>query len=63
MQDLGNQGTLSEMLQKRKNYKNIEHFWRYHKLRNKVVHEIHPPKITPEEVEDFKKKIEEQFLN
>ncbi len=63
MQDLGNQGTMSEMLQKRKNYKHVEHFWRYHKLRNKVVHEMHPPKITLEDVEDFKKKIEEQFLN
>lgn len=63
MKDLGNRGTMGEMLQKRSNYKNIEYFWKYHKLRNKVVHDIHPPKITIEDVETFKKKIEEQFLN
>ncbi len=51
------------MLQKRKNYKNVEYFWKYHKLRNKIVHEMHPPRVTPAEVAEFKKRIEEEFLN
>ncbi|MDD2745492.1 MAG: hypothetical protein PHU93_03050 [Candidatus Gracilibacteria bacterium] len=62
LRELGNEGTLGEMLQKKKKLKNIELFWKYHKLRNKAVHEIVPPKITTTDVALFERAIVEEFL-
>lgn len=63
LRELGNSGTLGEMLQKKKHLRNIELFWKYHKIRNRAVHDLHPPKVSDADVEMFRRSIEEEFLN
>ena len=63
LKELWNSGSLWDALKRKwKTLRNIDDYWKYHKLRNRAVHDLNPPNVYKDDVLQYISCIRDEFL-